>query len=54
MNGRDHRRLDVRNAALVGAAWAAVLLIAAALLEPKAAAAGWLVGFVVLGADPGR
>ena len=45
MNRRDHRRLDVRNAALVGAAWAAVLLIAAALLEPKAAAAGWLIGF---------
>jgi hypothetical protein len=45
MNGRDHRRIDLRNAALVGAAWAAVLLIAAALLEPKVAAAGWLVGF---------
>ena len=45
MNGSDHRRIDLRNAALVGAAWAAVLLIAAALLEPKAAAAGWLVGF---------
>lgn len=45
MNGYNHRRIDLRNAALVGAAWAAVLLIAAALLEPKAAAAGWLVGF---------
>jgi hypothetical protein len=40
-----HRRIDLRNAALVGAAWAAVLLIFVALLEPKAAAAGWLVGF---------
>ena len=45
MNGRNHRRIDLRNAALVGAAWAAVLLIVAALLDPKAAAAGWLVGF---------
>jgi hypothetical protein len=45
MNGRNHRRTDLRNAALVGAAWAAVLLIVAALLDPKAAAAGWLIGF---------
>lgn len=45
MNRRNHRRVDLRNAAVVGAAWAAALLIVAALLEPKAAAAGWLVGF---------
>jgi hypothetical protein len=45
MNAPNHRRADFRNAALVGAAWAAVLLIAAALLDPKAAAAGWLIGF---------
>jgi len=45
MNGHHHRRAELRNAAYVGAAWAAVLLIVAALLDPKAAAAGWLVGF---------
>lgn len=46
MNGSNHRRAELRNAAYVGAAWAAVLLIVAALLDPKAAAAGWLTGFV--------
>lgn len=46
MNRLNHRRAELRNAAYVGAAWAAVLLIVAALLDPKAAAAGWLAGFV--------
>jgi hypothetical protein len=46
MNGLTHRRVELRNSAYVGAAWAAVLLVVAALLDPKAAGAGWLVGFV--------
>lgn len=46
MIGFNHHRTEWRNAAFVGAAWAAVLLIVAALLDPKVAAAGWLIGFV--------
>lgn len=46
MNRHNHHRAELRNAAYVGAAWAAVLLIVAALLDPKAAASGWLAGFV--------
>lgn len=34
-----------RKAALVGAAWLAILLIVAAVFDAKAAAAGWLLGF---------
>jgi hypothetical protein len=49
MNAGNQRRAELRNAAFVGAAWAAVLLIVAALLEPRAAAAGWLIGFAFWG-----
>jgi hypothetical protein len=35
-----------RNAALVGAAWMAIILIVTAAFNPRTAAAGWLVGFV--------
>lgn len=45
MNRPNHRRAEWRNAVFIGAAWAVVLLIVAALLIPKAAAAGWLIGF---------
>jgi hypothetical protein len=44
MNGRHHRRADLRNAAFVGAAWAAAVLIVVAVFAPKTAAAGWLAG----------
>jgi hypothetical protein len=37
--------IALRNAAFVGAAWAAVMLIVATYFNPKAAAAGWLIGF---------
>ncbi len=45
MNLRNLRRTTWRNAAFVGAAGAAALLIIAAVFDAKVAAAGWLVGF---------
>ena len=45
MNLRHLHRAGWRNAAFVGAAWAAALLIIAAVFDAKVAAAGWLVGF---------
>jgi hypothetical protein len=45
MNRRDHHPTAWRATVLVGALCAAALLIALAILDPKAAATGWLVGF---------
>lgn len=45
MRRGNFHRAEWRNAAFVGAALAAALLIVAAFFDPKAAAAGWLVGF---------
>ena len=45
MRRGNFHRAEWRNAAFVGAALAAALLIIAAFFDPKAAAAGWLVGF---------
>ena len=45
MSGGNFQRAKLRNAAFVGAALAAVLLVIAVYLNPKAAAGGWLVGF---------
>ena len=45
MRPRIYDGAAARNAALVGAAWAAALLIVAAFFNPKVTAAGWLVGF---------
>ncbi len=46
MNGSDHCRIAWRDAAFVGAGWAALLLVLAAFFDAKVAATGWLVGFV--------
>jgi len=45
MNGRDHRRIDVRNAALVGARLGGRPADRRRLARAQGAAAGWLVGF---------
>jgi hypothetical protein len=45
MSPANHRRGEWRTAAFVGAALCGVLLIVAALFVPRAAAAGWLIGF---------
>ena len=54
MNGHDHRRIDLRNAALVGAAWAAVLLIVAACARAESCRSRLARRLRVLGANPGR
>jgi hypothetical protein len=41
----DHQRKAIGGAAFVAAAWAAVLLVVAAVFDAKAVAAGWLIGF---------
>lgn len=41
----NYHRTTRRNAAFVGAAWLAIALVIAAVLNPRSAAAGWLVGF---------
>lgn len=46
MNRGNHHRASCRSAALVGAAWAAVALVIVAFFDIKAAASGWLIGFV--------
>lgn len=40
-----HQRKAIGGAALVAAAWVAVLLVVAAVFDAKAVAAGWLIGF---------
>lgn len=45
MSLRHQRRRAWRDAALVGALWFALALIALAVFRPQAAAAGWLIGF---------
>ena len=45
MSPRHQRSLARRDAALVGAVWFALALIALAIFRPHAAAAGWLIGF---------
>jgi hypothetical protein len=45
MSAAGHHRHGWRNAAFVGAALAGALLILAAVLTPRTAAAGWLIGF---------
>ena len=45
MSPPDHRRTEWRTATFIGAAFSGALLIVAAVLIPRAAAAGWLIGF---------
>jgi hypothetical protein len=45
MRPRNQRRVAWRDAAFAGAGWLALLLVALAFFYPKAAAAGWLIGF---------
>ncbi len=44
MNGARFRHADWRTVAAASAVVAAALVIVLALLDPKAAAAGWLIG----------
>ena len=46
MNGNHFHRAAWGNAALVAAAWVGIVLVVLAVFDARAAAAGWLTGFV--------